>query len=181
MFWKTLQSSIGLSRKLFRAGKPISLLKIASAVYANKTQDPILRLTSFVRNISLAIYFTTDTVTWINLAKVHSFTHAAAINRIGLQFWLLGLLANILNSLRRQQIASEKIKALESESEKDTSSIKKAKAEKHAADVQLLWDSLDTAIPISGLNYANLDDGFVGLAGLITSLIGFKQQWAATA
>lgn len=180
-FWKHLQTTVALSRKLFRAGKPLNFIKAAAAAFANKTNDPILRITAFLRAILYAIYFTTDTITWINSSKVLQITQAPTLAKIGTRCWLLGMIANIFNSLRRHQIASAKEAALLADSdEKDVTSLKKVLAEKKAANLQLLWDVLDTTIPISSLGLANLDDGFVGLAGFITSALGARQQWAAT-
>lgn len=90
------------------------------------------------------------------------------------------MVCNIINSLRRHQIATAKQTALLAEAEKDTASLKKVTTEKKAANIQLVWDVLDTSIPIANLKYADLDDGVVGLAGLVTSLLGTKQQWAST-
>lgn len=180
LFWKTLQATVGLSRKLFRAGKPLLFLKIAGAQYSNKTQDPILRYTALVKSICYAIYFTTDTITWIQVSKIHNFAHGNTITRMGAGFWLIGLIANLINSLRRHQIATAKEEALLAESEKDTSSLKRVVAEKKASQIQFLWDALDCTIPISSLQIADLDDGLVGLAGLTSSVLGTKAQWAAT-
>lgn len=170
-----------MARKLFRVGKPLAFIKAASVSYANKTTDPILRLTSILRAVSYAVYFTTDTFVWLNGSKVYTLTNAQPISRLGNKFWLFGMLCNIVNSLRRHQIANAKQLALAQESgEKDSTEIKKVLKEKKAAEVQFLWDVLDTSIPIANLGIANLDDGFVGLAGFITAALGVKQQWAST-
>jgi hypothetical protein len=36
-------------------------------------------------------------------------------------------------------------------------------------------------VPLSALNWVALDDGFVGLAGTVSSLIGVYLQWKKTA
>lgn len=179
--WRTLAATVGLSRKLFRAGKPIAFTKNAATVYGNKTQDPILRTTSVLRNLAYAVYMATDTVTWVNVSRVRPLTHGAAITRFGLKFWLFGLSVGIINSLRKYQIASAKRQALLAEAEKDDSSLKRAEREIEAAKKQFIWDVLDVSIPVAGLGLADLDEGIVGAAGLITSIFGTQQQWAATA
>jgi len=53
--------------------------------------------------------------------------------------------------------------------------------EKSAAQVQLISDLCDMAVPLSALGIVALDDGIVGLAGTLSSLIGITSQWAKTA
>ena len=50
-----------------------------------------------------------------------------------------------------------------------------------ATQLQLLSDVCDSAVPSSALGYTNLDDGIVGLAGTVSSLIGLFAAWAKTA
>ncbi|OLY78911.1 hypothetical protein AYI68_g7029 [Smittium mucronatum] len=45
-------------------------------------------------------------------------------------------------------------------------------AKSHAVHKQLLVDSLDMLIPIGILGIVNLNNGIVGIAGAITSLLG---------
>lgn len=165
-------------------GKPLNHFKLAGKAYANKTNDPILRTTSVLRNAFYTGYFTIDTIVWLNQAKVFQTPNFKKIQRLGSKLWLTGLVFNIINSLRRLQISSDKISALQAESEKDTSSIKRVRLEQKAAIHQLVWDLLDSTIPAYSLDLAPswlLDDGIVGLAGLITAIFGLKQQWRLTA
>ena len=53
--------------------------------------------------------------------------------------------------------------------------------ERAATNLQLISDVCDLTIPISALGYANLDDGIVGLAGTVSSLIGVWSTWKKTA
>ena len=46
---------------------------------------------------------------------------------------------------------------------------------------QLLSDLCDLTVPLSGLNWVALDDGVVGLAGTLSSLMGLMNQWSKTA
>jgi len=50
-----------------------------------------------------------------------------------------------------------------------------------AANIQLISDICDLAVPSSALGYINLDDGIVGLAGTVSSLIGVYTVWQKTA
>lgn len=53
--------------------------------------------------------------------------------------------------------------------------------ERAAARIQLVSDLCDLAAPASALSILNLDDGLVGIAGTISSLIGVWSQWRKTA
>jgi peroxin-11B len=53
--------------------------------------------------------------------------------------------------------------------------------EKKILSLQLLSDIADFCIPSSALGYLNLDDGFVGLAGMVSSYIGLQGAWQKTA
>jgi peroxin-11B len=50
-----------------------------------------------------------------------------------------------------------------------------------AANIQLISDICDLTVPSSALGYVNLDDGIVGLAGTVSSLIGVYTVWQKTA
>lgn len=53
--------------------------------------------------------------------------------------------------------------------------------ERNAANLQLLSDLCDLTIPSSALGYVGFDDGIVGLAGTVSSLIGVWGAWKKTA
>lgn len=50
-----------------------------------------------------------------------------------------------------------------------------------AANIQLISDICDLTVPSSALGYVSLDDGIVGLAGTVSSLIGMYSVWQKTA
>lgn len=53
--------------------------------------------------------------------------------------------------------------------------------ERSAARIQLFSDLCDLTVPLSSLGFVDLDDGLVGIAGTISSLIGVWSQWKKTA
>lgn len=53
--------------------------------------------------------------------------------------------------------------------------------ERAAINLQFISDLCDLAVPTSALGFTNFDDGFVGLAGTVSSLIGVHSQWKKTA
>ena len=53
--------------------------------------------------------------------------------------------------------------------------------ERSTTNIQLVSDLCDLCVPSSALGYATLDDGIVGLAGTVSSLIGVYATWKKTA
>ena len=53
--------------------------------------------------------------------------------------------------------------------------------ERNTINLQLISDLCDLTIPSAALGYVNLDDGIVGLAGTVSSLIGLWNTWKKTA
>ena len=53
--------------------------------------------------------------------------------------------------------------------------------ERNITNLQLISDLCDLTVPTAALGYANLDDGIVGLAGTVSSLIGVWSTWKKTA
>ena len=53
--------------------------------------------------------------------------------------------------------------------------------ERNATNLQLISDVCDLTVPMSALGYVVLDDGIVGLAGTVSSLIGLWKTWKQTA
>lgn len=53
--------------------------------------------------------------------------------------------------------------------------------ERTSTNLQLMSDLCDLTIPSAALGYANLDDGLVGLAGTVSSMVGVWSAWKKTA
>ena len=53
--------------------------------------------------------------------------------------------------------------------------------ERNVTNLQLISDVCDLTIPGTALGFVNLDDGLVGLAGTLSSLIGVYTAWKKTA
>lgn len=49
------------------------------------------------------------------------------------------------------------------------------------SQLQLLSDICDLTVPASALGWVALDDGVVGIAGTVSSLLGVYTQWKKTA
>ena len=58
---------------------------------------------------------------------------------------------------------------------------KKLQKEANAVKIQLISDLCDITIPSAALGWVAFDDGFVGLAGTVSSVLGVWTQWKKTA
>ncbi|CAN6637902.1 peroxisomal membrane protein PMP27 [Trichomonascus vanleenenianus] len=154
LFWKTLASQLSLSRMLFRVGQPLNHVNWISQCL--KISDPTLRATNVARHSAYFLYMFCDTLMWLHLSGIKKFSPATfgRIYRTGMKLWFLALAANVASSVVKLWRGA-------------------GKKEEHQK--QLAWDLLDAAIPVTALKWIEFDDGFVGICGLITSLMGLEK------
>lgn len=94
---------------------------------------------------------------------------------------MAGISFSIVSSLYSLYRLRERAAAI---SEKDGEGVvekKKVAKEANAVRLQLVSDLCDITIPSSALGLVQFDDGFVGLAGTLSSLLGVYSQWKKTA
>ncbi|KAL8290179.1 hypothetical protein RQP46_003118 [Phenoliferia psychrophenolica] len=176
-----LKSTLGLSRKLMRIGKPLEHSQ--AAVKAFDIADPFLKFTTLGRQIGYAGYLVNDMLIWAHTAKVRPFTAPtiAAINQRAARMWLSGIIFSIISSiykltaLRSREAAARRVGSSEKETERKAS-LRAIKTQQAAVRYQLVQDSLDALLPAGTLGLHHLDDGVLGIAGTITSLMGLRSQ-----
>ena len=140
-------------RKGLRFLKPLNHLQTASKAYDNKLQDSVLQGTTVVRNLAYASYLSLDTITW---------------------FKMLGL-AGVVNSLRTLRLNAARLASADEKTDAKAISDKIYQAKR-----KLVWDLLDSFICLNTLNFLHFTEGDVGFAGVITSIMGLRDLWAAT-
>ncbi|EDK46701.1 Peroxisomal membrane protein PMP27 [Lodderomyces elongisporus] len=172
-----LKSHFTFIRKGMRFFKPIPHLQTAAKAYDNKLMDPILQLTTIIRNLGYAGYLTIDGFLFFKLLGVVDKKKWPNASKYASRFWLLGLVAGIINSLRI--IYSLNSYKQTDENEKTGLSLADVKKKLYAAKRKLIWDLLDAFIALNSLDYLHFTEGDVGLAGVITSIFGLEDQWAA--
>lgn len=173
--FKNLKSQVTFLRKGMRFLKPLNHLETAAKTFDNKLMDPILQKTTVIRNLGYAGYLTIDGFIFFKLLGLVDKKTWANASTWASRFWLLGLLAGICNSLRLYQINAAKWA-----SEDEKIDVAEVKGKIYKAKKKLVWDLLDTFIALNSLNYLHFTEGDVGLAGVITSIMGLKDQWAST-
>ncbi|KAI5849673.1 peroxisomal biogenesis factor 11 [Durotheca rogersii] len=190
--WEALKKQLGLARKLLRLGKNVEHLKAAALAAdaisaASKTAatagagDDVLRYAAVGRQLGYAGYLTFDAATVLDSVGFRRWDGAKRAQREASRFWALGLLCSVVAqayTLYRLREREAKVDKKEGEGVVES---KRIALERAASRLQLLSDLCDLTIPTSALGWVGFDDGFVGLAGTVSSLIGAYAQWKKTA
>lgn len=200
--WNALKRQLGLTRKILRVGKPVEHLKAAALAADAKSTPAFLRYASVGRQLGYAGYLTFDALALPDAMGVRKWHRAADLQRHAYRFWAAGIVFSLaaqlytLRRLKRREAAidrkdgegvveSKRIKMLvpppplfsRFSFTKCTRSLTRHARETSASRLQLLCDLCDLTVPTSALGWAGFDDGFVGLAGTLSSLIGMHTQW----
>lgn len=181
--WSKLKANLGLVRKAMRIGKFVEHFRAAATAYDSKTLDPVIRFCTTGRQLGYGAYMLTDTLTYLDASGVRPSLAAKKFQVQAYRAWMTGLCFSVLNGVytiykSRGEEAAQTDKAVAAEK---TVEVKKLQRERSAAQTQLISDLCDLFIPASALGYINVDDGVVGLAGALSSLIGLMSQWNKTA
>jgi len=172
--FSALETHSSLARKLFRLAKSISYLQAAIKSFAQES-DFIVRSTTVIQNLGLAIWLYYDHIIWaakIGLVQKDTTEHARRANI----FWLLAMVMGIVKSAYllhiTQQLAAQQQKP---------ETLEALRKRQHDYILELLRNLFDIPIPLTGLNKtvaAHIPTGIVGICGTITSLIGMQQVWS---
>ena len=117
----------------------------------------------------------------LDATSIRKFSASQRLLREGYRAWFTGISFSIISSLYSLYKLRERAQNI---SEKDGEGVvekKKIERETNAVRIQLISDLCDITIPSSTLGWAKFDDGFVGLAGTVSSLLGVYTQWKKTA
>ncbi|KAI7963761.1 hypothetical protein MJO29_004188, partial [Puccinia striiformis f. sp. tritici] len=190
MRFNNLKSALGVSRKLMRLGKPFEHLQ-AALKGTKEMSDPILGICGVGRQISYAIYLFNDMMIWADKIKFITLDKIdlALINKRAAQFWLTGITLNMIAGIYKHHSIRLKLRKLkrnqngktlggggEHEKEEKKYQIQSISAQSVAVRLQLLQDFCDFLSPSSTLGYHSLNDGVIGGAGVISSLLGLRSQ-----
>jgi len=176
-----LKSTLGLSRKLMRIGKPVEHAQ--AAIKSLDIGDPVLKFTALGRQLGYAGYLVYDALIWAHTAKVRPVAPliATKYNQRAARLWFTGIAFSIasgfykLRDLNIKETKARRTVVKEKEVERKES-LKAVLTQRAAVRYQLIQDLLDILIPAGTLGYHNLDDGIIGIVGTITSLMGLRSQ-----
>ncbi|ODV97301.1 hypothetical protein PACTADRAFT_32773 [Pachysolen tannophilus NRRL Y-2460] len=182
--FKKIQGIITTNRKALRFLKPLNHLTNASKTFDNKLMDSILRYTAVSKDIAYVFYLSLDSINWFKMLGIISHKKFPKNQKYTNWCWCIGLISGLLNDLRKIQISHEKkVALLKCEDEKkDEKEVKILLADAiklgHTAKRRLCWDLLDIFIVLNNLKFLNFDDGAIGGAGVITSILGLQDIWS---
>ncbi|KAJ6604779.1 peroxisomal biogenesis factor 11 [Mycena vulgaris] len=177
--WTALKSHLGTARKLLRLGKPMEHLQAALRA-ALTTAPPAEQITTIARQVAYFLYLTFDyfLAQSIKFANFHPDT-AAKIGKLANRSWLAGILLSIAHAaiktkLLKVQQHGEKDLGLEADRE---ARLRAASTARAAIRHQFIIDVLDLWNPATSLGFSNLNDGVVGMFGVVSSLMALRKQW----
>ncbi|THH07629.1 hypothetical protein EW145_g3260 [Phellinidium pouzarii] len=187
--WNALKSHLATGRKLMRIGKPLEHLQAALKAIHSTTRFGE-KVTTVLRQLCYAGYLGYDMAVWANSARFVTLSKESSekANRRSARFWVWGIVFSICHGLIKAGRLANEAKELRSSSwgEKSTGSeaeraVRYAAVENDRSSVryQFIIDLLDVWIPATNVGYVNLNDGVLGIFGLITSLMALRSQWAA--
>ncbi|PBK77203.1 peroxisomal biogenesis factor 11 [Armillaria solidipes] len=187
--WNALKTHLGTARKLLRLGKPMENLQAALRAVLSSSSSAPEQITTIARQIAYFGYLSLDSLVWANSIKFAQFKSETAqkIQRLSNRFWFTGIVFGLINGIikmlriHKELSALKKVKSVDEKdlgTEADYSTKATALKASHAATLhQLTLDSLDIWIPATGLGLTNLNDGVLGIFGLITSLMAARKHW----
>ncbi|KAJ3922573.1 peroxisomal biogenesis factor 11 [Lentinula edodes] len=190
--WNALKTHLATARKLLRLGKPFEHLQagLKAALVSGSAGEQI---TTIGKQIAYFAYLSFDALVWVNAVKFYSFSTETSnkISKLSNRFWLAGILLSIVNgalksvrlakeerrSKRSKASGGEKDVGQEAEQEMRLSTIIAVPSSRDATRYQLVIDSLDLWIPATALGISSMNDGVLGIFGLITSVMAGHKQW----
>ncbi|KAJ6128824.1 Peroxisomal biogenesis factor 11 [Penicillium samsonianum] len=180
--YNAVKKQFGTTRKIMRIGKFLEHLKAAAIAFDNKSPvDPVLRYLAIGRQLGYAGYLTLDAITIIDVIGIRKLSSAKRLQDSAYRSWGAGLIFSAVAGVYTLVRLQEKEKTIDRKEGEGVVEAKKIEKERSAARIQLISDVCDLAAPLSAVGIVNLDDGLVGIAGTVSSLIGVWSQWRKTA
>ncbi|EER23761.1 Peroxisomal membrane protein PMP27 [Coccidioides posadasii str. Silveira] len=191
--FEAIKKQFALTRKLLRVGKNVEHFKAAAVALDSKTApaggssavsaaaDPVLKYLAVGRQLGYAVYLSYDMVTYLDAAGIRKLSTVKKLQSQALKAWMAGLLCSAIAGIYSMWRLRDLERTVNKQDGEGALEGKKIERERAAVTTQLVSDICDLTIPTSTLGYANLDDGIVGIAGTISSLIGAWSAWKKTA
>lgn len=179
--WEAIKRQFGLTRKLLRVGKNVEHLRAAAVAADNKNMDPVLRYATVGRQLGYAGYLSLDMGTVLDALGVRKTKNAGRLQSEAYRFWAMGILCSLVKEVYTLHRLGQREKKVDRKEGEGVVEGKRIAMERAASHLQLTSDLCDLTVPITALGWVALDDGIVGLAGTVSSLIGVYSQWKKTA
>ncbi|KAJ1918280.1 Peroxisomal membrane protein PMP27 [Mycoemilia scoparia] len=183
---KNVQLAMGQTRKILRLGRFIDSLNLAIKS-AKVDGDTFVTTMATLNKVAMAGYLFFDALNLLRTFNIVSYSTAPELARRAHKGWLIALTCSWLSGM--YQLIPLKLK--ESVIHRAQETFRREKSEPAEKEVeraivsrqlttvkrQLVQDSLDMLIPLSGLGFLDVNEGIVALAGTITSFMGGQSHF----
>ncbi|KAK0514833.1 hypothetical protein JMJ35_002212 [Cladonia borealis] len=179
--FEAIKKQFGLTRKCLRIGKNVEHFKAAAVAMDAKGMDPVLRYCAVGRQLGYAGYLTFDMITYLDASGIRPIASAKRLLQEAYRMWFIGLTFNVIAGMYSLWQIRQKEQNIDKNEGEGVVESKKLVKERTTTNLQIISDLCDLTVPTAALGWANLDDGLVGLAGTVSSLIGVWATWKKTA
>ncbi|KAK6835666.1 hypothetical protein RU639_002437 [Aspergillus parasiticus] len=177
--YNALRKQLGTTRRILRIGNFLGNLQTVARLMSHKnSSEPVLKYLAIGGQLGFAGYLAFDNITTIKAIGIHKLPSAKRLDILADRFWAAGLIFSIMTCLYTLLHSQPQRRTKPGEQDSDD---KKRAKERSDALIQLISDLCDLTVPGKSLGCAALNDGFVGMAGTMSSLIGVWSQWKTTA
>ncbi|KAH9982439.1 peroxisomal biogenesis factor 11 [Lactifluus volemus] len=185
--WNALKGHLAIARKLLRLGKPLEHLQAALRA-AQTTGDVKEQLATIARQLGYFGYLTYDAVSWANTVRFITLKPETSqkVQKIANRFWLAAILFSITHAAFKTGRLTKETRELKGLDEKTVGEDNARKSQlrtlctmRAATRHQFMIDILDVWLPASNLGLVNLNDGILGIFGVVTSVLALQTQWLA--
>jgi len=114
-------------------------------------------------------------------AGIQKSTSAKNLQQQAYKAWLFGLLASAIAGFYSNYQLMQRAKTINEKNGEGKVEMKKIERQRTITNIQLISDLCDLTVPSTALGYVAFDDGIVGLAGTVSSLLGVHGVWQKTA
>lgn len=147
----------------------------------NKSLDPVIRYCAVGRQLGYFTYLTFDSLAFLDSSGIYRFAAGKKLAAEATRAWFVGLVFSLVGGTYTLYTLKERERGIMKTIAEGKVEGERIVKERKATVMQMVSDVCDLAIPASALGYVNLDDGVVGMAGTVSSLIGLQAVWKKTA
>ncbi|KAG0173614.1 Peroxisomal membrane protein PMP27 [Apophysomyces sp. BC1034] len=176
--WENLKQHIANGRKFFRLLKPVEFAQ--AGVKGLSLEDQVLRAATVIKQAGMFFYYSSEVFVLTTAINFYKPDKLKEITTFGQKCWFTAIAASFLSGLYKyKQI---KTKAAQLEKRRKAGADVKAESDtlhrnSFATKYSLVLDAVDIVIPSANLGWLPVDEGVVGIAGMITSAMAMHTQW----